>query len=205
MISSRHALPAVIILAMALVPTIIHSYMGMKVDDGMSATGISQVLGDFTSQATKRKAQWVKEIFASQDWFERIYSDPRSSRIRLFVIRSYDHKRLYHHPELALSYGKGLEKGGVTQLPGLSGIPVYLLRSKKGPGLVAYALLYDGDFIDNPIFHQVKNSVNLLFNARRPMTLFYASDPNAPGNSKFENSTISSLLANAIQSFNAQR
>jgi len=204
MISSRYVLPVVLLLALALIPTVIHSYLESKADDGLLASRISPLLDGATGKPTERNKRWGQDVFASQDWIERIYKRPQRTGIRLFVARSYDHKRLYHHPELGLSYGSDLKGEGVVILPGKSEIPVHLLRERRGSGLVAYALLYDEKFVADPIAQQIRSSFNLLFNASKPMTLFYVSVPNSLVNRAFDESPPARLMRAAIESFLSQ-
>jgi len=204
MISSRYALPVSLVLMLALIPTVIHSYLGLKTDDGLSVKKIKFELGNFNSEPTNRQPGWGEETFGSVDWIERAYTDEQGKTLRLFVGRSYDHKRLYHHPELALSYAKDLRSEGRIRLHGQPEIPVNLLRNEMRPNMAAFALLYDGKFIDNPISHQIRDSLKQLISARKPMTLFYIADDNAPKNTAFIQSPAASLLNKAIKDFMAQ-
>ena len=205
MISSRYALPVVFILILALLPTVIHSYLGMKTDDGLSVTKINPVLGSFTSTPTNRQPGWGEDAFGCDEWIERIYTDERGKPLRLFVGRSYDHKRLYHHPELALSYAKDLKSVGQIHLPGQPAIPVTLLHNDTRPNMAAFVLLYDGKFIDNPISHQVGDSLKQLVSPRKPMTLFYIADDNASKDTAFSRTPAASLLEKAINDFMAKQ
>lgn len=204
MISSRYALPVALILMLALIPTVIHSYLGLKTDDGLSIKNIKSELDNFNSIPTDRQSGWGEETFGCYDWVERIYTDEQGKSLRLFVGRSYDHKRLYHHPELALSYAKDLRSAGQIRLPGQPGIPVNLLRNETRPNMAAFVLLYDGKFIENPISHQIRGSLKQLISARKPMTLFYIADDNEPKNISFGQSPAALLLNKAIKSFMAQ-
>jgi len=204
MISTRYAIPVIILLALALIPTTIHSYIGATVNDGKSVQNIPLTLSNFTSTPAKRNAQWGEDIFGSTDWFERNYQDNQHTNVRLFVARAYDHKRLYHHPELALSYAQNLGKKEILQLPGHPEIPVHVLSKEDHSMRVAYVLLYDGQFIKNPITHQISTSLNLLVNARKPMTLFYASQSGPSANTTFDQSAVADLLSQAINSFQTQ-
>ena len=205
MTSARYALPVIFILMLALIPTVIHSYLGMKTDDGLSVKNIKSVQDNFNSTPTNRQPGWGEETFGSEDWFERIYTDEQGKSLRLFVGRSYDHKRLYHHPELALSYAKDLRSEGQIRLPGQPEIPVNLLRNNTQPNMAAFVLLYDGKFIDNPISHQIRDSLKQLISARKPMTLFYIVDDNAPKNTAFIQSPAASLLNKVIKDFMVQQ
>jgi hypothetical protein len=204
MISARYVLTVALILTLALIPTVIHNYLGLKTDDGLSVTNINTFLDNFNSIPTNRNSAWGKETFGSEDWIERIYIDEKGKSLRLFVGRSYDHKRLYHHPELALSYAKDLRSVGQLGLPGQPEIPVNLLRNETRPNMAAFVLLYDGEFINNPILHQIKDSLKQLVSSRKPITLFYIVDDNEPENSVFTQSPAASLLNKAIKDFISQ-
>ena len=56
MISARYALPVALVLMLALIPTVIHSYLGMKTDDGLSVKNIKPELGNFNSDTHKPAA-----------------------------------------------------------------------------------------------------------------------------------------------------
>lgn len=204
MISTRYAIPVIILLALALMPTVLHSYIGAKVNDGQSVNNIAFTLNNFTSVPAKRNTRWGMDIFGSDDWFERNYQDKQYHKVRLFTARAYDHKRLYHHPELALSYGHSLNKQDITHLPGYPEIPVYRLRNDDNSMLIAYVLLYDAEFVKDPISHQLGESMRLLVSPRKPMTLFYASQSGLPPNTQFSQSAVASVLTLAIQSFQSQ-
>jgi hypothetical protein len=123
----------------------------------------------------------------------------------IYPIRIGRSHPLYHHPELALSYAKDLRSDGRIRLPGQPEIPVNLLRNEMRPNMAAFALLYDGKFIDNPISHQIRDSFKQLISARKPMTLFYVVDDNAPKSIEFIQSPAASLLNKAIKDFMVQQ
>jgi hypothetical protein len=204
MISTRYAVPAAFILALAMIPTLIHSYLGLTQDDGATVKTINPALDNFTSSLSKRNADYGEETFGSYNWIERIYKNEEGKSIRLFIAKGYDHKRLYHHPELALSYAKGLNSNGQIPLASHPEIAVNLLKNDTKPNMAAYALFYDGKFIDNPISHQVLDSLNLLISARKPMVLFYISDDSPPKNTSFNETTAALLLTKAIASYQSQ-
>ncbi len=201
MMSTRHALPVLIIIIFALIPTIIHSYLDLKTDDNLSTNQISEVFGDYESKPTKRKPEWGKDTFACYDWIEREYTNQQGKSVRLFVGRTYDHKRIYHHPELALSYGKDLKMVGEIQFSVQPNIPVKLLASELKPVIAAYALLYNNEFVGNAITHQLMNSIMQLITPRKPMTLFYVEEENAYGNTLFNETDAALILENAIKNF----
>jgi hypothetical protein len=206
MISARYATPAALLCAIALVPTVIHSYVGLRHVDGFSTASIPVQFGSVTGHPTKRTAAWVEENFEATDWFERIYTH-RSGQVVLFVGRSYDAKRLYHHPELALLRGLGLEKGSATvaRVPQRPDIPIHTIPVTKDgqSGFSVYALLHDGTFVETPILYQLRTAHRYLFRGREPMTLFMATDLRAAPEA-LENAASTRLLLAAIAAFEAQ-
>lgn len=101
MLSTRFAVPVVALLALAAIPTVIHSYMPSSPSDGRTAAAVPMKLGTDLGVQTKRRANWGEDRFSSTDWIERQYGGP--SGVTLFIGRSMDPKKLYHHPELALA------------------------------------------------------------------------------------------------------
>lgn len=204
MISTRYALSVAILLALASIPTVIHSYFDLTIDDGVSIKEINLEQDNFTSSPSKRNAGYGEETFGSEDWIERIYTNDEGKSIRLFIAKGYDHKRLYHHPELALSHGKDLGSKSQIRLSTHPELIVNTLRNNTQPQMAAFVLLYEGQSIDNPILHQVMDSFNLLINPRRPITLFYVSDDNASNNTPFNETAAASILTKAVTSYQNQ-
>ena len=202
MISSRYALLVTLLFALALIPTVIHSYLNSLVDDGRSVESIPHSLGHFLSKShTLYKDKWVKNVFASNDWIERIYVNSDGAKVRLFVARSYDYKRLYHHPELALSKGTDYRSRGIFILPGNPEMPIHLLRNRSGKGLVGYVLLHDGKLVQDPLTYQFKNAFKQLFSPRKAMTIIYVSDSVSPEGADFSKTSAAFVLGEAVKSF----
>lgn len=154
--------------------------------------------------ATGRKAEWVKEIFATDDWIERDYDVPGHDEIRLFVVRSFDIKRVYHHPELAVLYGIEFRRNHEIVSTGRLAAPTRILRTSANKGVAAYVLLYEDRFVRNPILFQLLNSLEILFSPRKQMTLFLVYDKQLQGNAEFSSSPASQILSGAIDSFVSQ-
>lgn len=204
MVSARYAGPVAALLAFALVPTVIHNYWGAVTADGLTTRQIAPAFGSVQSTPTERKAAWVQNVFDSTDWVERIYRKDGNDVV-FFAGRSYDAKRLYHHPELALLRGTETTPRGVVRASARPEIPMHLLTTKaKGrQGIAVYALLYDGRFIDNPVMFQLRTSAALLVSGRKPMTLFLASDLSGSP-SKIDDAPATRVLLDAIASFERQ-
>lgn len=176
MISPRYAAPVAALLALALVPTVIHSYRGARLDDGLRAAAIAETLDGMPSAPTGRRAGWVLDRFDSDDWIERTYT-VNGFETRLFVARSYDPKRLYHHPELALLRGSQTTPAGVRASRARPDVPLHVIATERGgkKGVSVYALQYEGAYIEDPVVFQLRTSVELLVSGRKPLTLFLAS------------------------------
>ncbi len=198
MISQRYLPWLILLFLVALVPTVIHQYLGLKEDDGLRTEKVPEQLAGYHSQPTERRRAWGMAMFGSHDWFERDYVK-NGRAIRLFVGRGYDQKRLYHHPEIALSRGADLQPETLLRLA--DGTPVHLMREKDGTGVAAYVLLYDDRFLQYPVKNQLLHAAWQLFHPRRALTLFYVADPKLPRNAPFPESDAARLLQEAIRRF----
>lgn len=189
---------------LALVPTWIHGYSGSLNVDGLSAGAIPVSLGAYQGTPTDRRANWGQRRFASSDWFERTYVQG-SRRVRLTVVRSYDPKALYHHPELAVSDGTAFVGAEIRRFPQRPELPVHLLTPGPGVDAVAmYVLHYAGSFVADPIRFQVRTAGELLFTPRKAMTLFFAMESDASENTAVERLDSAQVLVAAVDAFLAQ-
>jgi hypothetical protein len=204
MMHARFAAPVAILLGLALVPTAIHSYRGTVLPDGLTTRAIPAQLAGAGSTPTSRRGGWVSNAFASDDWVERTYR-LEGQEVTLFAARSYDPKRLYHHPELALLRGTETAGAGLVHVPARPHIPLHVLTTSRGgrQGVAVYALLYDGRFIAHPITFQLRTSAELLVRGRKPMTLLFASDLSGSPEALSEAPAARIVLA-AIDAFQAQ-
>ncbi len=204
MISNRYAFPAALLLCVALVPTVIHSYLGATLDDGRHTSAIAASLAGLGFRPTNRHDKWGKDVYDSDDWIERRYAGPDGKEVLLFAARSYNLKRLYHHPELGVLRGVDMGRATASTMPGSDGKPIHVLRARVGAGLAAYVLLYDGRFVENPIALQLRTSWELIFSPRKPMTLFLVFDKNERPDISLEDASVVQVLNEAIRSFLSQ-
>ena len=201
MISSRFV-PAVCgLVAVALIPTYIHSYAGSTVQDGRTTASIPTSLAQYEGTPSGRNNTWAKRRFDSDDWTERIY---RSSgdEVKLSVIRSFDAKRLYHHPELAVAYGPSYVRPEVRRLTRRPDIPVHVLYTDGSTRtIVLYALHYGDSFVQDPIRFQLRSAGELLFSGRKAMTLFFLTDESVPAGIDIDGLPSIGLFFDAIEQF----
>ena len=204
MISTRYAVPTIVLIALALVPTTIHSYLGIRKTDALTTHAIAPVLVGASSQPTARRPDWVAETFDSVDWIERTYR-AEGEPVLLFAGRSYDPKRLYHHPELGLLRGTTTVPAGTARAQARPDVPLHLVSTAGDGrhGLAVYALLYDGRFIDDPVMFQLRTSAELVVSAPKPMTLFLASALSGDV-ADVDNAPATRILLAAIHSFETQ-
>lgn len=201
MISSRFAPAVCVLVGLALVPTIIHSYGSVVVDDARRAAAVPAALGAFGSDPTGRNPAWGRRHFESDDWIQRRYSSLDGSAI-LSVVRSYDLKTLYHHPEIEIVERGGFVKSRTEAFPARPEIPVFVLDTglERGP-VVFYVLHYGDGFVSDPIWFQIRTAGELLFRGRRAMTLFLAEDDNVDAEADLSKRPALTLLYAAIDAF----
>lgn len=201
MMSSRYAPAVCVALVLALIPTIIHSYVGAVASDALTTATVPLVLGEYRGEPTKRDADWGRRRFESHDWFERQYASTDDSVV-LTVIRSYDLKALYHHPELAVAYRFASFSGSrIEALQDHPDMPVHILTNEDGGPIGLYVLHYDGRFIADPIRFQIRTAGELLFTGRKPMTLFFVRDDAVPDGADPLKLPAARLLAGAVGAF----
>lgn len=202
--SPRFALPVALVLLLALLPTAIHSYVGMRVDDGFTTAAIPNTLAGFEGTNTSRNAGWGEKRFDSADWIERNYTSSGKD-VRLVVLRSFDLKKLYHHPELAAAYGVDLRPAGIQRAASGPTV-VHTLETVTGNRqLVMYALLYDDVFVENPIWFQLETAGKLLVGGRRQMTLFFVHQENVPSQQPAGETAAATILRAAVDAFVQQQ
>jgi len=204
MVSTRYAAAVAGLLAFALVPTVIHNYLGVTAIDGRRAAAIPPRLAGYDSRPTARPESWARRNFDAVDAVERYYGP--GDRLRLVVARSYDAKKLYHHPELVASYGTSLTSGGNSVLPDAPAVPVFVLRSSRTEGrdLVVYALVSRDEVIGNPYVYQVRAALRQLLRGRELLTLVYVHDAHAAPGTPIDDQPATRLLREAVAAFLAQ-
>ena len=202
--SPRYGVPVALVLFLALLPTAIHSYVGMRIEDGLTTTAIPETLDGFFGSKTSRNPNWGARRFDSADWIERTYN-VKNQNVRLVVARSFDLKKLYHHPELAAADGTDLRSTGVTRSTEAPTF-VHTLESAEGSRqVVLYTLMYDGEFIDNPMWFQLRTAGKLLVGGRRQMTLFFVHQSEVPPGQPQSETAAATLLRAAVNAFAAQQ
>ena len=201
MMSTRYAPAICAVLLLALVPTIIHSYAGMVVPDTLSTRSIPEQLGEYKSTPTRRSADWGERRFESFDWFEREYTSPQDTVV-LTVVRSYDLKALYHHPELAVAYHyANFNAANVGTIDGRPDMPVHILTNDGAGPVGLYVLHYDRRFITDPIRFQIRTAGELLFTGRKAMTLLFVRDDSVASGAGPLKLPAAQLLVDAVRYF----
>jgi hypothetical protein len=203
MISTKYLPAACVLVAIALVPTLIHSYGTSDHDDGRSTASVPTALNGYISMPSDRNATWGQRRFDSTDWVERNYRHPAlRDEVRLTIVRTFDAKSVYHHPELAVAYGTSFV-GEDTQLArSHPHVPLHVLKPDvTTSGRALYALHYDDRFIADPIPFQIRMAGELLFSRRKPVTLFFVLDEQADAAQPIDEWPASNLLLAAVDAF----
>jgi hypothetical protein len=196
-LSARYATPTLVVLALALIPTIVSSYVRpMVVEHPRLSEALPTVLDGRQSTPTSRRASIIKKEFDTDDWVERQYVRPGDAPVKVLAVRSYDMKRLYHHPELAVTEAD-YAAAQVAEVPTARGpLDVHVLVGTNGDGMAAYALLYRTRTVSNPLLFQLTVAPELLLTGRRPLTLVFAEDSAyraSPGSDLAQSSAVQAV------------
>ncbi len=178
MLSRRYVLPLAAIAVLALIPVVVHSYIGVRRDecaDPFRLVPATRGSGD------DRRAWIMRRRLNAHQWKEgRVRRTDGLPTSFYSIVRSYEAKRLYYLIERRLLDREPdresivrIESGGVE-------LPIRTLFFRPHPGrsasmVAAYLLIYDGAPVDNPYWHQLLTApVQLLFGTK-PMTAFFIS------------------------------
>ena len=196
MISPRYA-PAVIVLAgLALVPTVLHTYVGFAVSDGKTSQQVPRELEGADGIDTARDPEWVRQYYHTDDYIERRYS----TGVTLFVARGLDAKALYHHPELGLAYGREFSSAEVRDVhDGSETVTLHVLHGAND--FACYAVLYGNGFVGSPLRFEARRAVSMLFRPARPLTLFFGE---GPASIETRDAAVTRIVLAAIRSFREQ-
>jgi hypothetical protein len=193
MISARHAPAVTVLLALALIPTVRNTYVDAHITDGRTTQAIPMTLAGQFGAPTERGTAWAKTSLAAEDAIERRYGGDTT----LFVARSFDAKQLYHHPELAVAYGRSYLSSGIRNAAARPEVPIHWLKGENAWAL--YVLEYGDTFVADPIRFELRRAVTSVVQPREPMTLFFVHGRGeAPPASE-------AILMAAVDSFRSQR
>jgi hypothetical protein len=197
MIAARYARPVAALLAIALIPTVLHSYVGARSADGRRADRLPAQLSGLFGASTPRGGHWALEALDADEAIERQYGPD----LTLFVARSYDVKRLYHHPELVVAYGRSFDAHSIVRFDQHEAIPVHVL---SGPGrTAAYVVQSAEGFVGDPFAYEMRSALPAMFRARRQATLFFVHGRDERAPIARDSPTIA-LLLSAVQSWQSQ-
>lgn len=187
MISARYAWAAAVVLLLAAVPTVLNVYRRpAEIALGGLEEKLGGRLGEFT--AGPRRAATIEEHFGARDFVTRRYR-----AIELFAARSYDGKKLFHFPELALTYGRA-----ATAVRDVPGARVIEFAQGREVHVAAYALLYGRRGVEEPIRFHLSILPELFVGHREPMTLVYVQADATRGGEKALEEQLRVLLAEAV-------
>jgi hypothetical protein len=165
------------LLALALVPTIRHGYLGyVEAAPKVTGAALPSALTGTTGVVRTSPPAWMPDTFSEDSSAEASYDVTGVGRLTLVVARGYDLKKLYHHPELGVLRGHSFEPARQATLAG--GDPVFVLENRADQQQSAvYALIYDDVWVGNPYLLQASSAVTSLWARRRPLTLVFVHGP----------------------------
>ena len=171
MISRRFAVPLLVALAVALLPTVQHGYVGRTpAVDKITDASLPVAVDGVTGTPKVRTGGWMTSTYGADSWAERTYDTPGPGEVSLFVARGFDLKKLYHHPELGVLRGRSFD---ALRSAVVDGRPVYVLENATDGESAVYALVYEGDWIGNPYVLQASSALTSLWTGPRPLTLVF--------------------------------
>lgn len=171
MISSRHAVALLVLLAVALLPTVQHAYVGYTATAAKVTQELLPASMDGISGAPKpRTGGWMASTYSADSWAERSYAATGAAHVSLLVARGFDLKKLYHHPELGVLRGNSFQP---LRRAEIDGRPVHVLQNVADGDSAVYALIYEHDWVANPYVLQASSAFTSLWTGRRPLTLVF--------------------------------
>jgi hypothetical protein len=176
-IATRHTWLVAGLLLLALVPTYFNVYrQPPALEPGALDIAIPVELEGYRDAAPGRHdAGWVAAHFASHDFVERTYR-VGTLELELFAARTYDAKKLFHFPELALTYGRSVtaERAEERDVAGRT-VPVRVLefRQRATVRRSASALFFGREPVRDPMRFLLRSLPALFVGQREPMTLIY--------------------------------
>ncbi|MHC4137181.1 MAG: hypothetical protein ACYTDU_02050 [Planctomycetota bacterium] len=205
MIATRHAWLVAGLLLLALVPTYFNVYrQPPALEPGALAVAIPADLEGYRGATPGRhQAEWVAAQFAAQDFVERKYR-VGAQELEIFAARTYDGKKLFHFPELALTYGRSAtaERREELDVDGRT-LPVRVLEFRK-PNAVhrsASALFYGTRPVRDPMPFLFRTLPALVVGQREPMTLIYVQGKAHPDDEAALAKELEELLAKSAAAF----
>lgn len=175
MISRRHLVALLVILGVALAPTVPHGYIGRVTQAPKVVEGsLPSAVGGVTGTPKIRTGGWMKDTYGADSWAERTYQPAGQGEVGLFVARGFDMKKLYHHPELGVLRGRSFEPQRIKVLEGDGKEIVHVLRNLSTSESAVYALLYEDRWVGNPYLLQLSSAFSTLWTGQRPITLVFA-------------------------------
>lgn len=172
MISRRYALPLLVVLAVALLPTVQHGYLGYTAESAkVTQESLPAAVAGISGAPRVRTGGWMTSTYAADSWAERTYAPAAQRQVSLFVARGFDLKKLYHHPELGVLRGNSFQPLRTAEVDGR---PVHVLQNVGDGDSAVYALIYEDEWVGNPYWLQASSAVTSLWTGRRPLTLVFA-------------------------------
>jgi hypothetical protein len=199
MITTRHAWLVAGLLLLTLVPTYFNVYrQPPELEPGALAAAID-LQGDREATPGRHDAGWVAAHFAAHDFVERRYH-VGAQELELFAARTWDAKKLFHFPELALTYGRSVTAERKEEL---DGVPVRVLefRNRATVRVSVSALFYGKQPVRDPMPFLLRSLPELFVGRREPMTLIYVQGEARLDGEEALRTELEALLAEAAAAF----
>ncbi len=171
-LSRRFAPHLVALGAVALAAVAVHAWVGLERDDCARPEAFLR-----PEDADSPRQRFMRAAFAASAWREgRIASDALHASISWAIVRSFQPRRLYYQPEMALFSARPTRRSVEWREDGSERLPVHRVWYRPDPSSgasfqVSYLLIYRGEPVANPVRAQLEAAPVLFARGAAPMTL----------------------------------
>lgn len=172
-LSRRYAPHLVALCAVALAAVVVHSWVGVGRDDCARPEAFLRTDGD----ADARRQRFMRDAFEAFAWREgRIESKQQRASLSWSIVRSFQPRRLYYQPEMALYALRPMRRSLEWLERDGERLPLHRAWYRADPAtgatfVVAYLLIYRGQPVANGVRAQLGSAPALLVSGAAPMTL----------------------------------
>lgn len=167
------------LLAVSLIPVVLHAYVGIEAEDCEKASGIAPHWAP--SDPPSGPERYIEKRMKPSHWREGTLRGEHGSILHYTIARGFDAKHIYYRPEYKLVRHerpvahevRWIDADG-EKLPVHR--PIYEARRGNRPvGFAAYLVLYGGRPVENPYRTQLRAAPLQILTGRVPATLFFVA------------------------------
>ncbi len=177
LLARRWAPHVCVLLSVAMLPVVLHGYVGVESDDCAHATAVAPPWAP--GDSTTGRAAYIDGLMKPSQWREGTLRDSDGTALNYVIARSFDAKHLYYRPEYKLVQKARPASHEIVWIEmDDESVPVHrpiYQKRIRNPliGLAAYVILYDGVPVENPYRTQLLSAPLQIVRGRLPTTLLF--------------------------------